>query len=243
MTSKNTKASVRRILTLTVALPLLAGSLMSCMMTRDEVNEETERKAVAQQVNSLQKDHADQRMRTTELNEELRSIGGRLEALENRASVASKDREKMASANESQMAEANKKIAALQEEVQKLQNQVALLGQEIIRLDSKPVAKAPVAAAVAEKAGAGADKNKVNHFANGDEAFKQKDFKQAIVEYQKYRDTLPNGKKFPAATYRIGVAFKELGMKEEAKTFFEEVQSKFPDSNFAKMAKDQLKSK
>ena len=225
---------------LILVLGLVAFS--SCLMTRDDVSEETERKAVVQQVSTLQKDHADQKMRTTELNEELRSISGRLESLENRATVATHEREKYAASNDAQMAEAQKKINLLQDEVQKLQNQVASLSQDIVKLESHPGSSKT--ATVNEKpADSDKGKGKVDHFALGDSSFKQKDYKQAIVEYQKYRDSFPSGKKFPAATFRIGVSFKELGMMDDAKTFFEEVQSKFPESPFAKMAKEQLKSK
>lgn len=76
----------------------------------------------------------------------------------------------------------------------------------------------------------------------GDDAFAAKDWKGAVVIYQKYRDKYPKGKKFVEATYKIGICFKELKLKSEAKTFFDEVIEKFPSSPEAKKAKSQLKS-
>lgn len=217
-----------------IILPFLSG----CLMTRDDVNEENDRKVVAQQVTTLQKDHADEKMRTSELNEELRGVAGRLEALENKNSMSDKEKEKTKSANEAQFGEVNKKINALQEELQKIENQLGTLAQEIVRIDTKVPTKSSTSVAVEPT-----NEKKLNHFSAGEDFFHQKDYKQAIVEYQKYRDLYPKGKRFDAATYRIGMSFKNLGMNEEAKTFFEEVQSKFPDSKFAKAAKEQLKSK
>ena len=69
-----------------------------------------------------------------------------------------------------------------------------------------------------------------------------KKWKDAIVVFSKYRDQFPKGKKYADATYKIGVCFQELGMKEEAKPFLEEVVAKFPGTSEAKKASFRLKA-
>ena len=63
-----------------------------------------------------------------------------------------------------------------------------------------------------------------------------KKFKDAILAYQKYRDGNPKGRHYGEATFKMGVCFQEMGLKDEAKVFYEEVISKFPGSKDAKKA-------
>jgi TolA-binding protein len=209
----------------TLALFLLIST--ACLRTRSEIEEVEQRKAVQQQVSSLQKNTADSQARFNEFNEDIRSMNGRIETLENRIMVMTREREKNQAVQDQQLAENNKKIRLLQEEVQKLETQINFLKEEFT--------KQPVAAPSRSTG------KKVDYFQLGEDAMAKKEWKEAILNLQKYRDKSPNGKKYSTATYKIGQAFYELGMKEEAKTFFEEVVSKFPDSPFAKSAKDRLK--
>lgn len=202
-------------------------TLSGCLMTRNEIEEAEQRKVVQQQVSTLQKTNADSQSRFNELNEDLRSLNGRVETLENRLQQAQKDKEKTQLLNDQQLAETNKKVQLLQEEIQKLENQLASLSQELMKAAS---GAAPVISG-----------KKEDVFQNGEEAYAKKEWRQAILNFQKYRESYPKGKKYPQATYKIGQAFLELGMKDEAKTFFEEVVSKFPDNDLAKQAKSRLK--
>jgi len=211
-----------------------------CLMTRDDIQEEEQKKVVQQQVTSLQKNNADVQSRTTELNEEIREIHGKTESLENKIQTQNKEREKVQNLTDQQLAETNKKVFALQEEVQKLSNQVGFLNQELVKI-SQAQAAAPMAGA-AESTKGGKEK-KTEAFKNAEEAFAKKDWRNAILNYESYRKNYPKGKNFEMATFKIALCFKELGMKDEAKTFFEEVISSFPDTALAKQAKDQLKKK
>ena len=98
-----------------------------------------------------------------------------------------------------------------------------------------------VAQNTAAQAKAAADAKK-SAYEVGQDFFDQKDWKKAILNFQKYRDESPRGKKVSDATYKMGVSFQELGMKDEAKTFFDELISKYPSSNEAKKAKIRLKA-
>ena len=77
-------------------------------------------------------------------------------------------------------------------------------------------------------------------YQKGEQLFKGSNWKSAILEYNKYRDNFPKGKKYAEATYKIGVCFQELGMGSEAKSFYAEVIEKFPKTKTAKSAKYRL---
>ncbi len=219
----------------------LSLSLSGCLMTREEIAGEEQKKAVQQQVSNLQKSHADAQSHYTELNEELRDLHGKIESLENRQTTVARDREKTQNLNDQQLAETNKKVLLLHEEIQKLENQVSFLSQELIKVSQvqATAASAPVSTGDKPKAG----EKKADTFKLGEDAFNKKDWRNAILQYENYRKFYPKGRHVAVATYRIGLCFKELGMKDEAKTFFEEVISNYRDTALAKQAKDQLKKK
>ena len=133
--------------------------------------------------------------------------------------------------SDQQLAETNKKVQLLQEETQKLETQVAFLNQELVK----------VAAGTNSASAAVTSGKKEDQFQNGEVAMSKKEWREAILHFQKYRELFPKGKRYPNATFKIGQAFYELGMKDEAKTFFEEVSTKYPDNPLAKQAKDRLK--
>ena len=84
--------------------------------------------------------------------------------------------------------------------------------------------------------------NPKTQFQAAEAAFEKKAWKEAILDYEKYRKAFPKGKEFPAATYKIGVSFQELGMADEARAFYEEVIAKFPKGKDAKSAQARLKA-
>ena len=51
----------------------------------------------------------------------------------------------------------------------------------------------------------------------------------------------PKGKRYADATYKIGMSFQELKLKDDAKAFYQEVIQKFPKSSEAKKAEVRLK--
>jgi TolA-binding protein len=98
------------------------------------------------------------------------------------------------------------------------------------------------AATQESNAGTSASGKKADQFDVAEDLFAKKDWKRAILNYQKFRESNPRSKKVPEAIYKIGVSFQELGMKDEARTFFDEVIAKFPNSAEAKKARTRLKS-
>lgn len=205
-------------------------TLVGCdtLMTRGEVEH---KKQMQDSVVVLQKNSADLNNRFADIESDLRSMNGRIEVLENRQGLANKDREKQRSENENQQAEQNKKMTALQDEVTRLSEAVATLSAEMTALKT----------AGGIEAGSSSS-GKKDLFEVAEESFEKKDWKKAVLSYQKYRDGNPKSKRFAESTYKIGVCFQELGMKDESKAFFDEVIAKFPNSAEAKKAKTRLKS-
>ncbi len=73
-----------------------------------------------------------------------------------------------------------------------------------------------------------------------DELFKIKQWKQAIVYYDKYRKTHKKHPKYRRATLQIGYCFQKLSMHKEAKVFFKEIVEHFPKSAEAIQARKEL---
>jgi TolA-binding protein len=218
------------------SLALLAISFLSLtacenFLTRADVREAEQKKQMQDTVVHLQKNTADTNNRFSDIEADLRNLNGRLEVVENRVSQNSQDRDKQKANLEQTNAENAKKVQVLQEEVSKLSEQVGALTAEMaaVKAAAHEAAVAPPAA-------------KKDLFEQGDENFDKKDWKKAILNYQKFRDANPKSKKFPEATYKIAVSFQELGMKDEARTFLDELVAKYPGSPEAKKARARLKS-
>lgn len=212
----------------------LASMMTGCLKTRTEVKETETKQVMAQQVTTLQRTNADTANRIAELEQEIREMNGKVEVLENKLSKQNPENDKQLKNMNEQVGEANKKLAVYQEELVKQEKTIQQLTHEVETM------KAEAAAAASKPAEKETEKKTPLQLA--DEHFKQNDWKKAIIQYQKYRDENPKGKKVAESTYRIAYAFGELGMKEEAKTFYEEVITKFPTSLEAKKAKNKIKA-
>lgn len=206
--------------------------LTGCLKTRNDVRDNEQRQVMQQQVVTLQKTNADVGNRFADLEEEIRNLNGRVDVVENKLGKSDSGVENALKTSQQQNADLNSKIAALQEALTKMEKDLLTMNAEVQAL------KADRGASHAEKA-AGQAKKETYEVAQS--FFDKKDWKQAILNFQKYRDDNPKGAKFAEATYKIGVSFQELGMKEEAKTFYDEVVSKFPKSDEARRAKIRLK--
>lgn len=217
--------------------------MVGCLKTRAELEAEEsgqaqERQTVAQQRVAVRDGAAPAKekappsaYRFEEYDEQMRTMSGRVDSLENAIQQL-----KMTKQNERELGSKDKQVTeqkflVFEEALKKLEAQIAALNEEITRLKAPP--PEPVAAPVV--------KGKANYDL-GEEQFVQKKWKEAIVGFQKYRDQNPKGKYYSDATYKIGVCFQEIGMKDEARSFLEEVTAKFPNSKEAKKAAFRLKT-
>jgi TolA-binding protein len=73
----------------------------------------------------------------------------------------------------------------------------------------------------------------------GDSYFAEKDYRTAIVEYGRVRDTWPKSKQLPDALYKLGLSFLELGARDEAKVFLGEA-AKYSGQDAGKKARAKL---
>jgi TolA-binding protein len=215
-------------------MSVLILNLTGCLKTRTDIGEEENKRSVQQQVSKLQKTNADTESRFSEMNDEIRSLNGKVESLEHKIQTNGQSRDKSQGQLEQQLAETNKRLLAVQEELQKVQSQVKMLGEELLKMGSVQAASA----AVDGEAGKKTDILKL-----AESSFAKKNWRDAATYFEKYRETHPNGKKYGEATLKIGIAFQELGMKDDAKTFFSDVIEKYPNTPIAKQAKDRLKKK
>ncbi|WP_415062189.1 tetratricopeptide repeat protein [Bdellovibrio sp.] len=215
-----------------IALAATTLFLTGCLKTRNEVRDNEQRQVMQQQVVTLQRTNADVGNRFADLEEQMRSLNGRVDVVENRLGQNNSGVESALKSSQQQNMDLNQKVTLLQEALTKMERDIFALNAEL------QAVKADKAAVHAEKS---AKQTKKDVYESGQDFFSKKDWKQAILNYQKYRDDNPKGGKFADATYKIGVSFQELGMNEEAKTFYDEVVSKFPKSEEARRAKIRLK--
>ncbi len=74
-----------------------------------------------------------------------------------------------------------------------------------------------------------------------DKKEKEKTLKQSILAYQRALES-PQSEKSDGALLKIGMAFEQLGFKEEAKVFYDELLTKHPKSPLVGDAKKKLKA-
>ncbi|QDK46764.1 hypothetical protein DOM22_17175 [Bdellovibrio sp. ZAP7] len=229
---------------LLVTLAAISVFMTGCLQTRNDVRDNEQRQVYQQQVSTMQRQTADAGNRFSDMEEQMRAMNGRIDVVEN--NLQNNNLEKQLKNTQQQNEALNKKIDLLQEGFTNLEKQVYALNAQVNAMNASRQAAEAAATAAAEKAAAEkaaekAERSKKSGYEIGQEQFNKKEWKQAILSFQKYRDESPKGSHFADATYKIGVSFQELGMKEEAKTFFDEVLSKFPKSDEARRAKIRLK--
>ena len=171
-----------------------------------------------------------------DMDTQMRTLTGRIDTLENVVSQQSAAKQGEQDNIVKEKAAITQKFQAYEEALKKLEGEVAALNEEVVKLKTAPPPSPP--APVVEAAPV----VKKNAYGEGEERFAAKKWKEAIVSYQKYRDSNPKGSKFADSTYKIGVSFQELGMKDEARAFYEEVNSKYPKSAEARKASIRLKT-
>lgn len=196
--------------------------LSGCLKTRSDLGGGSKQEMREQLVN-MQEAHAQQTVRFQDYDQQLRDLRNRIDVLENELNQARSQESQSLSKEELQRV-LDERLKAYEEALSKLDQQVRSLSAQRTSSSTKA-------------AHGGADQL----YVQAEQAFDKKNWKKAIVEYQKYRDASPKGKKYADATYKIGVCFQELGMKGEAKSFFQEVIDKFPKSREAKKAEYRLK--
>lgn len=68
-------------------------------------------------------------------------------------------------------------------------------------------------------------------------------YKKAIIDYSDIHENFPKSKRMPQVLMRIGLSFEAMGMKSDAKVFFQQLVDKYPKSAEAKKALPKTKAK
>ncbi|MCB0412040.1 MAG: tetratricopeptide repeat protein [Bdellovibrionales bacterium] len=171
---------------------------------------------------------ARQNMAMQAYDEQLKDLRNRLDQLEHQIALQNQQ-----TLEKSQSDESGKKFQAYEEALKSLETQIQTLVTEVQSLKKKDDEKSKV-----EKGSV----KKTTDFDRGENLFEDKEWKEAILAYQSYRDKNPKGKNYAEATYKMGVCFQELSLKDEAKVFYNEVISKFPNSSESRRASYRLKN-
>lgn len=221
------------------ALLLTLALTVGCLQTRSSARDGEQRQVLQSQVSTLQKNNADVGSRFADIEEQVRFLNGRTEVLENKMASVSNDSEMIRRNSVEVLQSQNQKIQIFQEALTKMEQEQAMLRAELasFRAQQQMAQAQQIAQQKEAQKAAAASKNP---FENAENLFAKKDFRQAILEYQRYREKSSKGKNFAEATYKIGLSFQELGMKDEAKSFYEEVIAKFPKTEAAKKSKSRL---
>ena len=228
---------MKLILSVTAAL-----FLSSCLKTRSEMGGDYQSQVYTKKQAENQKHAANEpaEVKIDEKDELIRTLNGRVEGLENQIQQLQNAYVKDPN---------NDKIKLLQESLVKMEAQIAKLetdlavakmnGTTVNNNVSAPAPNSsdakvpPVKGAPPQAAG------KHTAFDTAQEYFAKKDFKNAILEYQKFVDanTKSKNKLVPEAKYKIGLCFEAMGLKDEAQSFYEEVAAQHGSTEFGKKAK------
>ncbi len=209
----------KNILLLLVLLTLNTA----CLKTRGEVDDED--KIVQSQVNQLQRSKADQEANLQNYEGQIRTLNGRIETLEHQVTQLSTDKEELYR----KLNENDSRFKQLEQALLQVEQ-----GQTVVLKPTTPARSNDETPATKK------DSKKRTTFDDAEEFFAQKEWKKAVVLYQKYRDKNPNGSDIAAATYKMGVCFQEMKMNKESRVFYDEVVEKHGKSKFAKMAQTRL---
>jgi tol-pal system protein YbgF len=71
--------------------------------------------------------------------------------------------------------------------------------------------------------------------------YAKKNYTKAAIEFHKVLENYSTGDKVPSALYKLGLSLLELKSVGQANKYFEELISKYPDTQEAKLAKEKLK--
>ncbi len=208
--------------------------LPACLDTRDSVKEVEEKQQLQKQVGSLQRSTADVNSKFQETEESISKLSARVDVIDNKNNKNEEKTEKSLVQRDQKIKELGEKLAVHQEVMTKMDGQILALQNQITQL-TEEMKKAPVASAKSE----GGEKGE---YKLAEDFFAKKQWQDSAITFEKYRKAYPKGKHAAEALYKIGVSFQELGSKDEARVFYKDVISQYPNSGEAKKASTRLKS-
>lgn len=219
--------------------------LSSCLKTRSELGEGYQSQVYSKKQADNQKQNANEPSEVVKIDEKdelIRNLNGRVESLENQITQLNKEKQEA----DKQGSTDEQKIQVLQDSLIKMEAQLTKLEAELAAAKVQGSAASHVTTPAPNSSDAkvppvkGELKSSKNTtFDLAQEYFAKKDFKNAILEYQKFVDAnaKTKNKLVPEAKYKIGLCFESMGLKDEAHSFYEEVAAQHGNTEFGKKAK------
>lgn len=234
------------ILLLTLPVMIAACSLKTRAQLRDDRPEETE-ETKNMPAHPVAEVPIEGRYAVEEIKSELTRLIGRVEDLErahkeDQAKASSGDFKKL----EERVNALNDKLTQMSESMTKLAENPAFMDADEIYSRAKSQYGSEDYGNAAETFGAYLKLPKGKHaeeatFLRAESYFKLKQYKKAIVDYSKFPEKFSRSTRMPQALLKIGQSFEALGMKDDAKGFFQELIEKFPKSVEAKKIRKKVK--
>lgn len=220
--------NVQNILGL-VLFASMAITTSGCLVTRSEMSSQEQTKINNQKMAENQKEQAEQKPDPEEV---MRQLIGRIEVLEAQMNQFKAEKAQAA------LTPATPSVDA--QTFQTMQEAMIKLEDKMQKIEAEKQAATAAAAAKANAEEELKNQSKFSPFQVAEVHFKNKEWKKAILSYQKYSEDNPKGKLVAESKYKIGVSFQELGLKDEAIAFYEEVVAQFPATEIGKKAKFRL---
>lgn len=206
-----------------LCVPFVFGG---CLTTRTQLRQDEQQTSLEKQVSTLKQSKADSEARFQDVDSQFRDMNGRVEVLEAKWTQLQKEKQDELVVDAKSKEDLDMRFKLLQEALEKQEKEIQELN---LKVQNQSNRNAPTRVAQSP-------------YHEGEKFFSQKKWKEAIVNYQKYREKYPKGKYYFDATYKIGVSFQELNLHSEAKPFYSEVIEKAPNTKLAKKAAYRLKS-
>ena len=226
-------------------LPLL---FTACLKTRSQLRDD--RPEEAEETKSVQAHPVtdvsnDGKYAVEEIKSELTHMVGRIEDLERAQKDHSKGGEDIKKLDEKIVA-LTEKLNQLADTVTKLAEHPAITDPDEVYGKAKSFYQNEDYEAAAETLSAYLKIPKAKHteeatFLRAESYFKLKQYKKAIVDYSKFPEKYQKSVKAPLALFKIGQSFEALGLKDDARGFFEELVEKYPKSAEAKKVRKKVK--
>ncbi len=219
----------------------------SCLKTRAQLREDSNDRegassAPAQPVQDVQPQG---QYVIDEIKDEITRIEGKLEDLQRLSSQGNPAEKEELKKLDARMVQLEQTQAGLVETIKKLQETPAAVDPNELFKKAKSYFDDGEYDAAAESFGSYLKTPKVKKleeaiFLRGEAYFNLKEHKKAIIEYSKFPEKFPHSVRMPDALYKIGLCFDALGMKDDAKGFYQELIEKFPKSAEAKKARKKV---
>lgn len=232
----------------------LIFSLSGCLKTRSDLKAENGNPDSGYETKVVDVSNSESQKVSDELRDEINRLNSRIDDLQKKNESLAQDTQKR-SERDAQLRDMETKIQELQA------SQAALIDALQKKEKEKEVPKSDPSTAFENGKSAFREKKfdaaieSLTHylkypkgkyseealFIRGEAYFAKEQYKKSILDYSALQEKFPKSKILPKALLKIGMAFDGLGMKSDAKAFYQELLDKFAKTPEAKTAKSKLK--